>query len=233
MRRIAVLQPSYLPWLGYLDQIARCDAFVFYDDVQYDKNGWRNRNRIRTNSEEGWGWLTVPVRLPDHFPKINEVEADPRVPWRRKHQRALEMEYAKAEFKGELHAHFGEFFEGTAQNLADIAIQSVECLMRAFGIATPLYRSSRLAVEGDRNTRLLAICRKLEATHYLSGVAAQAYLDEGLFRAERIEVEWQNYVHPVYPQLHGPFISHLSAIDALLNLGPAVQGLVGQEVRLA
>lgn len=226
MRRLAVLQPSYMPWLGYLEQIASCDVFVFYDDVQYDKNGWRNRNRIRTSSKEGWSWLTIPVRLTEHFPSINQVCADNRVPWRRKHRRTIETEYARAPFRGLFETFFRDFFDSEEQNLASVAIASVKNLTRAFGISTPLYRSSELHAVGDRNTRLVEICRELGATHYLSGVAAQAYLEEPLFAEAGITVEWQRYAHPEYPQLHRPFISHLSALDALLNVGPAAAALL-------
>jgi len=231
MRRVAVLQPSYLPWLGYLDQIAQCDAFVFYDDVQYDKNGWRNRNRIRTSAKDGWSWLTVPVRIDEHFPPINAVVADARVPWRRKHRRAIEMEYARAPYHAYIDSYFAGIFDSTDDNLANIAIASIRALMGAFGITTPLYRSSELGVTGDRNTRLLAICRELTATNYLSGAAAKVYLDEGLFADAGIAVEWQEYTHPTYRQLHEPFIPYLSALDAVLNLGPAAGGLVHREAQ--
>ena len=223
--RIAVLQPSYLPWLGYLDQIARSDAFIFYDDVQFDKNGWRNRNRIRNRSSEGCGWLTVPVRLSSHFPKIIEVEIDTRVPWQRKHLATLASEYARAPFHERL-IDFTDFFKRPYHSLADAAIDSVRALMKGFKIATPLYRSSQLGLEGDRNTRLLNLCKHFGATHYLSGVAARTYLDVPLFKNNGITVEWQSYEHPTYPQRYEPFISHLSAIDALLNVGPAASRLI-------
>ena len=227
MRRIAVLQPSYMPWLGYLDQIARCDKFVFYDDVQYDKNGWRNRNRIRSNAKDGWTWLTVPVRLDSHLPRICDVQTDARVPWRRKHRKTLELEYARAPFRGWIDEHFGAFFATDNTNLADIAIASVEAMLNALNVTVPLYRSSRLDVAGDRNTRLLNMCKHFEATHYLSGAAAKSYLDVDLFERNGICVEWQAYEHPVYRQTQEPFISHLSALDALLNVGPAAIKFIG------
>jgi hypothetical protein len=219
--RIAVLQPSYLPWLGYLHQIAAVDAFVFYDDVQFDKNGWRNRNRIRTEAAQGWDWLTIPVLHAGHLSRICDVRIDPRATWRRKHAMAITVHYGKAD-RFELYKRYIAtlYTEDESSLLVDVAIRSVRVLLEAFGICTELYRSSRLDIAGDRNTRLLNICRYFGAKTYLSGIAAKAYLDELLFAREGITVEWQHFDHPVYPQALKPFVSHLSALDALLCVGP-------------
>jgi hypothetical protein len=225
--RVAVLQPSYLPWLGYLDQIARADAFVFYDDVQYDKHGWRNRNRIRVPGVRGWAWLTVPVRLERSFPSLLEVRADPRVPWRRKHRATLQTSYARAPHLDLLDRYFAALFEGAEESLVEIAIRSVEAFMGLLGIPTPLYRSSALGVGGDRNERLLNICRYFGASQYLSGAAARAYLDVELFARNGVAVEWQDYVHPIYRQPYEPFVSHLSALDAVLCVGRAAREFLG------
>ncbi|HVA38728.1 MAG TPA: WbqC family protein [Candidatus Dormibacteraeota bacterium] len=218
-KRLVVLQPSYLPWLGYLDQVARADVFVFYDDVQFDRHGWRNRNRIRTPGEPGWSWLTIPVRLERDFPSILEVRIDPRMPWRRKHRRALELAYGRAGHLELLERYFGALFDGQEDRLAEVAMAGVRASAAAFGIETPVFRSSELGIGGDRNTRLLDLCRHFGATRYLSGAAARAYLDVELFTRNGIEVEWQEYAHPTYRQCFEPFVSHLSAVDALLSLG--------------
>jgi hypothetical protein len=231
--RIAILQPSYLPWLGYLDQIARSDAFVFYDDVQYDKNGWRNRNRIRVPGGEGWAWLTIPVQLPTSLPRILEVTSDPRAPWRRKHLAAIRSAYARAPHLDFLDRFFGQLFAGDETRLAEIAIESIRNLMQAFAVSTPLYRSSQLGVGGDRNERLVNICRYFGASHYLSGSAARSYLDIALFERNGITVEWQDYLHPVYQQRYDPFISHLSSLDALLCAGAGAGAFLRQPDSLA
>ena len=228
--RVAVLQPSYLPWLGYLDQLASVDAFVYYDDVQFDRNGWRNRNRVRTANAEGWSWLTIPVQL-HGFPKILEVAIDDRTPWRRKHWTTLKNAYARAPHRDLLDAFEG-FYQGTSTSLAEVTIESIAIMAKLLGIATPVYRSSQLGIEGDRNTRLLRICQHFGATEYLSGAAAQAYLDVKLFEDAGIDVLWQSYEHPTYAQVHEPFISHLSAIDALLCVGTAASAFVGARERV-
>jgi len=219
-RTVAVLQPSYLPWLGALEQIARADVFVFYDDVQYDKNGWRNRNRIRTHGDPGWSWLTVPVKLPHAFPPLGEVSIDERAPWGRKHRRAIELAYASAPHRAELERFF-PLFDSASKSLVEIAIESTRLLASALGLSPEILRSSQLGIEGDRNLRLLEVCKSLGATDYYSGKAAEDYLDVALFEREGIRVAFQEFTHPTYAQCHDPFISHLSAIDALLCVGPA------------
>ncbi|MGH7715704.1 MAG: WbqC family protein [Vulcanimicrobiaceae bacterium] len=218
-RTVAVLQPSYLPWLGALEQIARADVFVFYDDVQYDKNGWRNRNRIRTHGEPGWSWLTLPVKLPHAFAPIGEIQVDARAPWGRKHRRAIELAYASASHRAELE-RFLPLFASQTTSLVEIAMASTRALAGALGLAPEFLRSSELGIGGDRNVRLLEICKALGATDYYSGKAAEDYLDLTLFERAGIRVAFQEFVHPSYPQCHQPFISHLSALDALLCIGP-------------
>jgi hypothetical protein len=218
-RTVAVLQPSYLPWLGAFEQMARVDVFVFYDDVQFDKNGWRNRNRIRTHGEPGWSWLTLPVKLPHAFAPLGEIQVDARAPWGRKHRRALELAYASAPHRSELE-RFLPLFEMQSTSLVEIAIASTRLLADALGLRPTVLRSSELGIGGDRNVRLLEMCKALGATGYYSGKAAEDYLDIGLFEQAGIGVEFQEFVHPSYPQCHEPFISHLSTIDALLCIGP-------------
>lgn len=231
--RVAILQPSYLPWLGYLDQIACVDAFVFYDDVQYDSGGWRNRNRIRTAAPEGWSWLTVPVNRGGFPARLDEVAIDEHRDWRGKHRKAIHNAYARAQHADLIDDVIGAVLDGPpSSRLVDVSIASVHALMAAFDIRTPTYRSSELAVVGDRNARLIHICQTLGADQYLSGDAARSYLDVAAFAAAGIAVLWQNYRHPIYPQVYRPFISHLSALDALLNVGAQAASFVGKESEL-
>lgn len=231
--RVAVLQPSYLPWLGYLDQIASVDAFVFYDDVQYDSGGWRNRNRIRTAAPEGWSWLTVPVNRGNFPAPLDRVGIDEHRNWREKHRKAIHNAYSRAAHANLIDDLLETAFDRRFTRLVDVAVASVRSLMSAYGIRTPTYRSSELDVGGDRNSRLIHICQALKADEYLSGEAARVYLDVPAFRAAGVAVFWQNYRHPIYPQVYQPFISHLSALDALLNVGPQAASFVGKVSELA
>jgi hypothetical protein len=215
---VVVLQPGYLPWLGFFDQMRRADVFVYYDDAQYDKHGWRNRNRIKTHS--GPLWLTVPVRHSGAvLPKILDVEIDRRTPWARKHVTSVRQAYARAPF---LHRYLPEFealLEREWTRLVDLDLACVDLMSRWFGVRPHVERSSSLGIGGERSERLVNICQRFGAATYVSGDAAQAYLDVELFERHGIAVEWQRYGHPTYPQLHGAFVPYLSALDLLLNCG--------------
>jgi hypothetical protein len=218
---VVVLQPGYLPWLGFFDQLRRADVFVYYDDVQYDKHGWRNRNRIKT--QNGAQWLTVPVRRGggDGFPAILDVEIDNRTPWARKHVSSVRQAYARAPFLGRYLPELEELVQRRWERLVDLDIACAAMMATWLGLQTRIERSSTLAIGGERSARLVSICRRFGAATYVSGDSAAAYLDLDLFRQHGIEVVWQRYTHPAYAQLHGEFIPYLSALDLLLNCGDA------------
>lgn len=217
-RTLAVLQPGYLPWLGFFDQVMRADVFVYYDDVQFDKHGWRNRNRVK--APQGPHWLTVPVRHsgPD-FPRILEVELDRRVPWARKHIASLRHFYARAPYMATYLPLLEQVLLQDWERLIDLDLALAQLFFDWLDIKTPIVRASALNVDGARSERLLNLCQLMGATRYLSGDAAKDYLDVELFARHGITVSWQHYQHPIYRQLHGEFVSHLSTIDLILNCG--------------
>ena len=217
-RTLAVLQPGYIPWLGFFDQMRRADVFVYYDDVQYDKHGWRNRNRIK--AKEGPAWLTVPVRHHGlQQPLILDAEVDSRAPWARKHIGTLKQYYSKAPHFKRYLPEFEELLMRDWERIVDLDLAVVQLMSGWMGISPATYRSSALGIEGEQSGRLAALCRHFGATRYLSGAAARDYLDVGVFEQQGTEVRWQDYQHPVYPQLHGDFVPYLSALDLLLNCG--------------
>jgi hypothetical protein len=225
---LVVLQPSYLPWLGYFDQMRKADVFVIYDDVQFDKHGWRNRNRIK--GPKGPLWLTVPVLHRGRaLQSINMVEIDNRRPWHRKHLLSIEQLYARAFFAATVIPRFVDILNKPWERLADLNIATTDWLADEFEIKTPRHRASHLRIGGDRNERLINFCRHFAATRYISGDAARDYLDVAQFAAAGIEVVWHAYEHPRYPQLHGEFMPYLSALDLLLNVGPAAGKLFLKE----
>lgn len=222
---VVVLQPGYLPWLGFFDQLRRADVFVYYDDVQYDTHGWRNRNRIKTQS--GPIWLTVPVRHAGlGLPSILDVEIDPRTPWARKHVQSIRQAYARAPFVKRYLPALEELLQRRWERLVDLDIACVDLLAEGLGGRRRIERSSALGIPGDQSERLVNICRHFGASRYVSGAAARSYLDVALFERHGIAVEWQDYVHPAYPQLHGPFVPYLSALDLLLNCGDEAAGVL-------
>lgn len=220
MTTVVVLQPGYIPWLGFFDQLIRSDVFVYYDDVQFDKHGWRNRNRIK--SPTGPIWLTVPVLSGGrHGQRILDVEIDNRVPWARKHLAAIAQNYARAPYIKDYLSQLEALLSREWSLLIDLDIAVVSLMCQWLSIHRPVVRASELGIGGDKIERLLNICSHFQAECYLSGDAAKDYLDLATFEAAGINVEWQEYRHPAYRQLHGEFVPYLSALDLILNMGEA------------
>ncbi len=219
--RIAMSQPTYLPWLGYLDLIDQVDTFVFLDSVQFEKRSWQQRNRIKVQG--GLQLLTVPVAVKGRFEqKIKDVEIE-SLHFVQKHLRSIVWNYRRAPF-------FRRYFEEFAAilktckpgiKLADLNIQLIQWLCAAFGIRTPLRRSSGLDEGGFRAERLLKICCVLGASTYLSSPGSAEYLADALpqFSRAGVDVIFQNYHHPSYAQMSEPFAAQASAIDLLFNHG--------------
>jgi len=217
--RIGILQPGYLPWLGFFEQLYKSDVFVLLDDVQYDKHGWRNRNRIKTAT--GIQWLSIPVnaRLSQHQ-LIYEVRIDSSQNWQRKHLQALRLNYAKAFFFKRYIDFFDEAYHKEWHYLVDVDIFFITSIASFLGIETQkIVRSSALGITGNRNERLVNICRHFNADFFYEGASGRSYINEPLFRDHGIHVEFQDYIHPSYHQIHGPFVPYLSVVDLLFNCG--------------
>ena len=216
---LVVLQPGYLPWLGFFDQVRRSSVFVYYDDVQFDKHGWRNRNRVKAPGGAPH-WLTVPVlHSGRNWPAILEVGIDNRRPWARKHVGTLRQFYAKAPHLHRYLPALEEVLERRWSLLVDLDLAVTDLICGWLGLVRPTLRSSSLGIAGKQSERLVALCQHTGAQRYLSGNAAQDYLDRELFTRHGIEIEWQDYAHPVYPQQHGDFVPYLSIVDLLFNCG--------------
>lgn len=226
--RVAViLQPSYLPWLGYFAQLHRSDVFVVYDDVQFDKESWRNRNRIKTAG--GPQWLTVPVLTSgQQRPSNRDVRIDNSTPWRRKHLRAIEQSYARAPYLADYLPLFASLYDRRWTHLLDLNLAAFDVLSCAFGICRSIRLSSELRVDGDRIERLVGICRAVGADTFYEGAAGRNYLTASPFNGAGIALEYQDYRHPVYSQLHPPFMPYLSAVDLLFNCGPKSLEILAQ-----
>jgi hypothetical protein len=222
--KVAIHQPHYLPWLGYLAKWAEADVFVFLDTVQFSKNGWQNRNRINTRA--GPRWLTVPVRARLGM-TLAEVATDTGQNWARRHLGAVEHAYARAGYFRRWAPALAEFYKRPWRALAPLAVASATWLARAVGITTPARLASELSVsDTDPTGRLVALCRALGATVYLAGHDGARYMDLGQFRAAGIEVRVQEYTHPVYAQPQGEFVPFLSALDLLLTHGDEARAIL-------
>lgn len=218
-KTVAILQSNYVPWKGYFDLMGRVDEFIIYDDVQYTRRDWRNRNRLK--SPEGVRWLTIPVQVKGRYlQRIDETfVSDPG--WAQRHWATVRSWYGKAPFFKPYEAALENLYTGRKElKLSAINRRFLEGLRDLLGIKTPLSSSSDYASSGQKTERLLAICKAANATSYLSGPAAREYLDEESFRAAGVQVQWMSYEgYPEYPQLHGPFEHGVSVLDLLLNVG--------------
>lgn len=216
MTTLAAHQPQYLPWLGYFDKLDQANVFVLLDNVQFKKNEWQNRNRIKTAT--GWQWITVPVR--HRFPQaIAEVEIDAQVPWGRKHLRALESNYRKAPHYEAVMTVLTEVLEDSWTHLAPLNVMLSRVVAAILDIGTTMRLGSEFTTREEPNGRLIDLCLELEADTYVSGAGARDYLDVSAFEAAGIAVRYQNFEHPTYPQLYGDFEANLSVVDLLMNCG--------------
>jgi hypothetical protein len=222
---VTIHQPDHLPWLGFFHKMRRADRFVILDNVQYRTNYFQNRNRVL--GANGPFWLTVPVRSRGHVASsIADIVIDDSQAWGERHRKSLEACYGR-------HPHFRRYadvlrtiLDSPWQRLADLNLAIIEAFRSALDIGTPMVRASELGVEGRGSELLLAICERMGAATYLSGPSGRDYLDESLFANRGIAVQYHEFHHPVYPQRGAnEFVSHLTALDALANLGPEAVGL--------
>jgi hypothetical protein len=216
---LSINQPAYLPWLGYCQRIAISDVHVILDHVQFEKNSFTNRNKIR--SKDGSLMLTIPLKTKGLFGQlaINTIEiADDT--WRLKHFRTLQLAYAKSPFFKIYEAQLLHFFEQKQTLFLDSILPMNEWLLKQIGIETKLVKSSNLKPEGTKSDLVLNICKKLGASTYLSGPFGRDYLNLQSFEDANIIVKFHDYKHPNYKQTYEPFIPNMSVLDLLFNHGP-------------
>jgi len=218
-KRIAIVQSSYIPWKGYFDLIGSVDEFVLFDDAQFTRRDWRNRNRIKT--ADGPKWLTIPVETKG---KYGQAIKDTRISdpsWREKHWRSLYHAYSKAPCFSWCAARIEEVYQDASDDaLSQINYRFLTAICDILGIDTQITWSMDYAGTGRKSERLLDICGQAGATEYLSGPSARAYLDESLFEEASVDVIWMEYDgYPEYDQLHPPFEHHVTALDLIFHTG--------------
>lgn len=217
----AIHQPHYLPWLRYFAKAAACDVFVLLDDVQFTKNGWQNRNKVKTAT--GWTFLTVPV-IHKAGQLICEVKIDNRRKWAAKHARTIEMNYSKAPFFAEYWPRLASVYEREWQWLADLAGAQFQLLAECLGLEVDVRVSSDLETASAETARLVEICQAVGAGAYLSGsFAVEAYLQPEAFARAGLDLALADWQAPEYSQLYpqAGFIADLCVLDLLFNEGPA------------
>jgi hypothetical protein len=211
-------QPVYLPWLGLFHKIALSDAFCYFDDVQYLKKDWNNRNKIKTQS--GAIWLTVPVLTKGYQEKsIREIEIDNSVNWQRKHWKSIYLAYKKAPYFDKYGNFFEELYKKDWYYLTDLNEYMLKYFLKELGINVKYYKASELSFEGYKSGLVLDMCKKLGANLYIFGALGKDYAKEDEFNQESIRIYFQDYKHPTYSQLYSEFSPYMSIIDLLFNCG--------------
>lgn len=211
-------QPVYLPWCGLFHKIAMADMFISFNQVQYQPKDWNNRNLIKTHS--GPTYLTVPVLRKGYLHKsISDIEINNSLPWARKHWKSISMAYASAPFFDKYKDFFESIYSRQWDRLVELNEALLVGLLDLLRIPVPVRSAGDWDFEGEKSNLVLDMCQKVGATKYISGAMGVDYVDISSFENARIELYFQDYEHPTYPQLHGEFVSHLSVLDLLFNCG--------------
>jgi hypothetical protein len=226
--KLGIMQPTYIPWVGYFDMIDQVDMFVLLDHVQFSKQSWQQRNQIKT--PKGLEWLTVPVEVKG---KLGQAIPDVQIQsahFVNKHVRSLEMHYRRATHGAAVTEAFARLLrrEPPWERLVELNVALIRWMCARLGITTPLVRSSTLSPQGKRTEALVSICEQLAATQYLATLGSAMYLleERHFFEARGLPVTFHHYVHPTYTQLYPPFMPYASAIDLLCNEGPNALSVV-------
>ncbi|CCK81687.1 WbqC family protein [Desulfobacula toluolica] len=217
-----ILQPSYLPWLGFFEQFYVSNIFIFLDDVQYTKQDWRNRNKLRTYdpSDKGWTWLTVPVKVIHSKQALSDTPIDYSTNWIAKHLNCMRQNYHTATYFKEIFQILKSVLENKFKYLVELNVQSTIALATYLGLQRDTILSSSLGIKTkDKNERLIQLCKATGITNLFDGKKAKNFLDLHRFKQNGISVSFQNYHHPSYSQCQQPFIKYLSVIDLLFNYG--------------
>ncbi len=213
---VAAHQPNYLPWIGYFHKILKSDMFIILDHVQFSHRGFINRNRVK--GPHGAVWLTVPVRVHGRM-RIMDVSIDNTRDWNRKHASTLKAFYAKAPYFEDIYPVLQEVYDSHWENLAELNIEIIMRLATLLNIKRKFVRSSTLNPQGKKMEMIIDLCKKVNATVYFSGRGAMKYQDPKTFEENGIQLVYQEFEHPVYPQRFGEFIPNLSIVDMLFNIG--------------
>lgn len=219
-KTVVIHQPDFLPHLAFFHRFLRADLFVVLDTAQYvdgTARSWMNRDKIKT--AKGEQWLTVSVKKAPRGTLIRDIELSTDTDWKTGNLNLIRENYRRAPYFDEIYPRIEQLYRDSSRKLVDFNLRSIELLLTLLGIRIPMVMANELNPTGAKNALLVDILRKMDATHYLSGLGARNYLHLALFEAAGIKVIWHDFRHPVYPQMHGQFVPFLSSIDFLLNCG--------------
>lgn len=216
-KKVAIHQLNYLPWIGFFNKISKVDCFVLLDTVDYSKSSIINRNKIKVTN--GTTYLTIPLEHEFFRKPLLEIPLPKKNDWAKKHWKTIEINYCKADFFNNYNNFFKEVYENLPEKLVELNEKIIRFLLKEFKINVEIVKASDLGVNPElkKTDLLLDILKKIHATSYLSGKGGKGYLEEEKFTD--IKLEYLNFKHPVYKQLHGDFVDGLAAIDLLFNEG--------------
>ncbi len=220
MSKIVVIhQPDFLPYLGFFHRFISADEFIVLDHVQFvnSARGWTHRDKIKTASGEKW--LSLSVKKAPRDTSINEIELSSSVDWATNNLNLIKQNYGNAPFFDEIFPLIITLYDKPPQLMVDFNLRSIELLMDLLNVRLPWVRSSALYPTGNSNDLLIDLLGKVGATHYLSGNGARNYMQPEKFYQANIQIMWQQFLHPVYPQQFGTFVPYLSSLDLLFNCG--------------
>ena len=219
-KKVAIVQSSYIPWKGYFDLINLADEFILFDDMQYTKRDWRNRNRIKTAN--GARWITIPVEIKGkYFQKIKDTVVSD-AGWNRKHWDSIVHTYSRAGYFRKYKEAFEKFYLGYSEkSLSKINHCFISAICKLLGINTKITWSMDYCLVGGKTERLIDLCKQAGADEYISGPSAKGYIDEKMLEKERIKLRYMDYSgYPKYNQLYQSFDHAVSIIDLIFNEGP-------------
>ena len=214
---ITIHQPEHLPWLGFFHKASQADSIVILDNVQFRKNYFQNRNKIRT--QDGWQWITVPVSR-SLVTMVKDVAINDEPRWKEKWWNAVYLSYKRSKYFDQYEKELHEALDSSASNLCALNVALLKFVFKALGIKAETVFASELGAQGKAGALILDICRKMRADSYLSGISGKDYLDLEVFKNAGIGVTFQEFHHPIYRQLYEPFMPCMSVIDLLFNYGP-------------
>ena len=226
-------QPECLPWLGNISKASMGDVYFILDSVQFVKEHWQSRNKMRIHGSKGWQWLFVPLKeVNKHLLITNKVEIDGCY-WKKKHLKAFQLSYQKAPYFEEIYNELSIIYSKEYKLLIDFLEEMIIFAFRKFEITTPIYRTSELikegfSIEGIKSELVIKMCKVVNANVFVFGRDGRTYIDKQAFYNNNVKFVFQDFIHPSYNQIHGEFVSHLSYLDLLFNYGPKSIEILGK-----
>lgn len=217
--KLAIMQPTYLPWMGYFDLMDQVDVFIFLDDVQFSKQSWQQKNRIKIKN--GKLLLTVPVKNKSKKQIIKDVIIDNSRNWQKKHLTSIKLNYSKSKYYNQYIKSLEEIYMNNKDSLVDLNMKINLWIKESLNIKCKVFRASELGIDsGEKVMRLINICKKMGCNEYLSPAGSKGYIEKNnIFEKEGIKLSYQHFVHPIYNQINGDFLPYMSVIDLLFNEG--------------